>query len=180
MLFWKPFGTYTVHLGFFPASNEGWTRTVDTGHWRKSTNDRQGIRYRNYDAAFGTILRVRKGLQRSNDKLFMYRRRTLCTLNGAVDFWIVPSKAMYERGGSRAIKFLYAPERPKDGQLSSIMHLLHYPLQYGPWKLPRGLFTSLVYLWRTYAYAHVGMLVCTHWPFHRPASTALRTGPYQS
>ncbi len=47
----------------------------------------------------------------------MYRRRIFCTLYGAVDSLIVPSKGLYGCGGSfmhlsgpsRAIKFLYAP-----------------------------------------------------------------------
>jgi hypothetical protein len=41
---------------------------------------------------------------------FMYWRRIVCPLYGAVDFLIVPSKGLY--GGSRAIKFLYAPAPP--------------------------------------------------------------------
>jgi hypothetical protein len=44
--------------------------------------------------------------------IFMYRRRILCTLYGAFDFLIVPSKGLWIGGGggpSRAIKFLYAP-----------------------------------------------------------------------
>jgi len=42
--------------------------------------------------------------------IYVYRSRILCTLYGAVDFLIVPSKGLYGWGGrSRAIKFLYAP-----------------------------------------------------------------------
>jgi hypothetical protein len=46
----------------------------------------------------------------------MYGRHILCTLYGAVDFLIVPSKGLYGWGGggrSRAIEFLYAPEWPE-------------------------------------------------------------------
>ncbi len=50
-----------------------------------------------------------------------------------------PRSFMHLSGPSRAIKFLYAPAT--------------LPPQYGPWNLPRGLFTSLVYLWLTYVYA---------------------------
>jgi hypothetical protein len=45
----------------------------------------------------------------------MYWRRILCTLYGAVDFFIVLSKGLHGWGGggpSRAIKFLYAPALP--------------------------------------------------------------------
>ncbi len=48
-------------------------------------------------------------------------------------------------GAGLLSSFLYAPAPP--------------PPQYGPWNLPCGLFTSLVSLWLTYVYAHVGMLV---------------------
>jgi hypothetical protein len=27
------------------------------GHWRKSANNKEGSRYRNYDTAFGTVLK---------------------------------------------------------------------------------------------------------------------------
>ncbi len=47
---------------------------VRTGHKRKSTNDREGNRYRNYDAAFGQILRISKGFHRSmqNQNYFLF------------------------------------------------------------------------------------------------------------
>ncbi len=65
------------------------------------------------------------------------------------------------------ISQLFSPKACMDeeagtGRLSSFMHLVPHPPQYGPWNPPRGRFTSLVYLWLTYVYAHVGMLVCTH------------------
>jgi hypothetical protein len=84
----------------------------------------------------------------------------LCTLYGAVDLLIVQCDGLYGWGGgggsgagqlssfvhlsgpSRAIKYLYAPASPT-------------PHSMGPE-------TSLVvYLWLTYVYAYVGMLVCT-------------------
>jgi hypothetical protein len=53
---------------------------------------------------------------------------------------------MHLSGPNRVTKFLYAPA----------------PLPPTVWALkPRGLFTSLFYLWLTYVYAHLGMLVCT-------------------
>ncbi len=54
-----------------------------------------------------------------------------------------------------------SPVLPTAGRLSFFMHMLPHPPQYGAWNLPGGLFTSLVYLWLTYVYAHVSMLVCT-------------------
>ncbi len=38
------------------------------GHWRKSTNDREGSRYRNYDAASGPILKISQGFHGSKQK----------------------------------------------------------------------------------------------------------------
>ncbi len=35
-------------------------------------------------------------------------------------------------GWSRVVKFLNSPERPKQGKLSSFLHLLLHPPQYGP------------------------------------------------
>jgi hypothetical protein len=46
----KPPRTYKF-TRIFPASNEG-------GHWKKSTKDREGSWYRNYDAASGPILNL--------------------------------------------------------------------------------------------------------------------------
>jgi hypothetical protein len=45
---------------------------VDTGEYQLSTNDREGGRYRNYDAASGTILRICKGFHRSKLNLSIY------------------------------------------------------------------------------------------------------------
>ncbi len=42
------------------------------GHWRKLTNDREGIQCRNYDAAFRTILKMSKGFHRSQSNLPIY------------------------------------------------------------------------------------------------------------
>jgi hypothetical protein len=40
-------------MSIFPASNEVWTL-------QKSTNNREGSQYRSYDAASGSMLRVRR------------------------------------------------------------------------------------------------------------------------
>jgi hypothetical protein len=42
------------------------------GHWRNLTNDREEIQYRNYDAAFRTILKISKGFHRSKQNLSIY------------------------------------------------------------------------------------------------------------
>jgi hypothetical protein len=41
------------------------------GHWRKSTNDKEGSRNRNYDAAFRILLRMSKGLHKSKQNLIL-------------------------------------------------------------------------------------------------------------
>jgi hypothetical protein len=41
------------------------------GHWRKSTNDREGSRYRNYDAASGPILKISKAFIEAS-KIFIF------------------------------------------------------------------------------------------------------------
>ncbi len=63
-------------------------------------------------------------------------------------------------GRSRVIKFLYAPERSEQGDYVPLS-TCPLPPTVSPWNLPRVLFTSLVYLWLIYVYAHVGMLVYT-------------------
>ncbi len=96
------------------------------------------------------------------EKVFslMYRRRKLWTF---YDFLIVQSKGLYGwGGGGQGDSVHLCTWAARAGRLSSFMHLLPYPPQYGPWKLPGGIFTSLVYIWLTYVYAHVGMLLCTH------------------
>jgi hypothetical protein len=70
-VYWNPpvvLKYYTGHTqlgGFF-------LHPVRGGHWRKSTNDREGSRYRNYDAAFGTILRISQDFHRCKQKVFIY------------------------------------------------------------------------------------------------------------
>ncbi len=64
-------------------------------------------------------------------------------------------------GRSEGAEFNGENKRGGAGRLSYFMHLLPHPPQHGPRDLPRGLFTSLVYLWLTYVYAYVGMMVCT-------------------
>jgi hypothetical protein len=42
------------------------------GDWRKRTNDREGSRNRNYDAASGTILGISKGIKEEKKAIFIF------------------------------------------------------------------------------------------------------------
>ncbi len=81
-----------------------------------------------------------------------------------VDFLIVPSKGLYGCGGgggrSRAIKFLYAPKRPEQGDKVPSFSCSLTPHSMGPETSLVG--SSPPWSFSGYVYSHIGMLVCTH------------------